>query len=306
MDRRHIALAALGGVGAAALTARRHSPALDPPLPGDHDTYRWRGMDVAYTSAGDPENPDVVCLHGIHAAASSVEFDAVWPHLTDHYHVLAPDLPGFGRSDRPPITYDASLYEAFIADFTDDRTTTPLVVASGLTGAYTAAVATDRVAELVLVCPTDTTTNTHAWLGDVIRTPGLGSVVFAGVTTPASLRWWLAHDAYENPANVTPALLKYLHHTARQPGARYAPAAFIAGDLDPAHRLVDTLSVTDTPLTLVWGRNATRTPLGLGETLAATTNSPLVVVDDARRLPHSEHPTTVVDGLATAAVLPRS
>lgn len=304
MNRRRTALAAIGALGAGATYSYlRHSPTLEAPLPGDDHTYRWRGMDVAYTTAGDPENRDVVFFHGIHAAGSSVEFRAMWPHLTDHYHVIAPDLPGFGRSDRPPITYDPALYEAFITDFTDDVTTTPVGVATSLTGAYAAAVA-DAFEELVLVCPTDTTTSDTAWLGDLLRTRGVGALLFAALTAPPSLRWWMANEAYDNPANLTPELVAYLHDTTRQPGARYAPAAFVAGDLDPTHRLVDTLAASTVPTTLVWGREAARTPLALGESLADTTGAALVVVDDAKLLPHSEHPKTVLSGLAAAGVIP--
>lgn len=283
----------------------RDPPNLDEPLPGDNHSYRWRGMDIAYTTAGDPSAPDVVLLHGIHVAGSSVEFRGMWSRLSDRYHVIAPDLPGFGCSDRPPITYDGALYEAFIQAFTDDVASTPIGVASSLTAAFTATVDDDTFSDLVLICPTDTTTSDRSWLGPLFRTPGIGSLLFQGLTTSRSLRWWFAHEGYENAATIRPDLLTYLHRSARQPGARFAPAAFAAGDVEPDTRLVDTLPTLDAGVTLVWGQNSTRPPLELGETLASTVDCPLLVVDAARSLPHSEHPNTVLTRLASAGIVPR-
>jgi pimeloyl-ACP methyl ester carboxylesterase len=53
--------------------------------------------------AGDPGSPAVVFLHG--AGASGRMWAAHLARLTDRFHCLAPDLPGFGQSDRlPPAT----------------------------------------------------------------------------------------------------------------------------------------------------------------------------------------------------------
>jgi len=140
MKLRNLAGAALLGVGsvAAANGGLRYDGDLDSPLVGDEGTFRWRGMDVAYTEGGDPDDPDLVLLHGINAAASSGEWREVFGDLTADYHVIAPDFPGYGRSDRPPLRYSAALYEDFVRDFlsTFDE---PAVVASSLSAAYAAA-----------------------------------------------------------------------------------------------------------------------------------------------------------------------
>src|SRR6056297_2740824 len=84
----------LGVTAAANVGLRSVAGALEPPLEGRQRTFRWRGMDVAYTAAGDVDDPTLVCLHGINAAGSSGEFRAVFPSLAEDYHVVAPDLPG--------------------------------------------------------------------------------------------------------------------------------------------------------------------------------------------------------------------
>ena len=137
-----VGLAAVGGVAAVNRTLSGRTEPLDPPLPGDHRTYRWRGLDVAYTEAGQENDETLVLLHGINAAGSSGEFRAVFDDLAADYHVVAPDLPGFGCSDRPSLQYSAALYEDFVADFLSEYDT-PAVLVSSLTTAYVASALSD-------------------------------------------------------------------------------------------------------------------------------------------------------------------
>jgi pimeloyl-ACP methyl ester carboxylesterase len=65
-------------------------------------TYRTAlvdGLKVFYREAGDPKAPTVLLLHGF--PTSSHMFRALIPALADRYHVVAPDLPGFGFTDAP-------------------------------------------------------------------------------------------------------------------------------------------------------------------------------------------------------------
>jgi pimeloyl-ACP methyl ester carboxylesterase len=50
---------------------------------------------VLYREAGDPQAPAILLvLHGF--ATSSFMYRNLIPQLADRYHVIAPDLPGFG------------------------------------------------------------------------------------------------------------------------------------------------------------------------------------------------------------------
>src|ERR1700723_2960656 len=55
---------------------------------------------VFYREAGPKDAPTIVLLHGF--PSSSREFDTLIPLLAIHYHLVAPDFPGFGQSDAPP------------------------------------------------------------------------------------------------------------------------------------------------------------------------------------------------------------
>jgi len=84
------------------------------------------GVRVFYRTAGDASAPVVLLLHGF--PASSFMFRELIPHLAHDYHVIAPDLPGFGFTEVPgerkfSYTFDglASTIEAFAEALNIDR-----------------------------------------------------------------------------------------------------------------------------------------------------------------------------------------
>ncbi|WP_299799809.1 alpha/beta hydrolase [uncultured Maribacter sp.] len=62
-------------------------------------TLEVNGVHIAYREAGNPENPTIVLLHGF--PSSSHQYRKVLNQLSDTYHLIAPDYPGFGNSDFP-------------------------------------------------------------------------------------------------------------------------------------------------------------------------------------------------------------
>lgn len=304
MKLRTALLGVAGGVGATVAGNRlvRESEPLEQPLPGEAGTYRWRGMDVAYVEDGDPDDPDVLLLHGMNAAGTSKEFEPIWSQLAEDYHVIAPDFPGFGRSDRPPLQYSASLYESFVADFARDLTDDAVCLASSLSAAYAvdaAAADPDLFSRLVLVCPTsETMPGRKVWLRSALRAPLVGETVFNVVTSKPLIDYFAADHGYYDVERKSEGLAEYQHHSSHLPGARYAPASFVAGFLDSELDLGATLADLDLPTTLVWGRETEITPLRDGRDLAERADARLVVVDYAKLQPHAEHPDEFLDAVA--------
>ena len=65
-------------------------------------TYRTvsvDGMKIFYREAGPTNAPTLLLLHGF--PTSSHMFRGLIPLLADRFHIVAPDLPGFGQSDLP-------------------------------------------------------------------------------------------------------------------------------------------------------------------------------------------------------------
>ncbi len=69
------------------------------------------GIRVFYREAGAPSNPTLLLLHGF--ASSSHQFRELIPLLADKFHLVAPDLPGFGFTDVPTERNYRYTFDAF-------------------------------------------------------------------------------------------------------------------------------------------------------------------------------------------------
>ena len=71
--------------------------------PVEHPTFyrtiQIDGLTIFYREAGPKDAPTLLFLHGL--PSSSRMFDPLFALLSDRYHLVAPDYPGFGHSDWP-------------------------------------------------------------------------------------------------------------------------------------------------------------------------------------------------------------
>ena len=66
-----------------------------------HKTVKVDGLDIFYREAGPKDAPTILLLHGF--PTSSQMFRNLIPALSDRYHLVAPDYPGFGNSAMPAV-----------------------------------------------------------------------------------------------------------------------------------------------------------------------------------------------------------
>jgi Predicted hydrolases or acyltransferases (alpha/beta hydrolase superfamily) len=64
-----------------------------------------------YLEGGDPAKPLLLFVHGF--AGDKDNWSMIAPYLTRDFHVIAPDLPGFGENERnPQLAYDIAAQTA--------------------------------------------------------------------------------------------------------------------------------------------------------------------------------------------------
>ncbi|OHC99839.1 MAG: alpha/beta hydrolase [Sphingopyxis sp. RIFCSPHIGHO2_01_FULL_65_24] len=76
------------------------------------------GRDWPYLEGGDLAKPLLLLVHGF--AGDKDNWSMIAPYLTRDYHIIAPDLPGFGQNERnPQLAYDIAAQTARLKQFAD-------------------------------------------------------------------------------------------------------------------------------------------------------------------------------------------
>ena len=88
--------------------------------PTSYRTTEIDGHSIFYREAGPSDAPTLLLLHGL--PSSSRMFEPLFARLSDRYHLLAPDYPGFGHSDWPSpkeFAYTFDHYAEIMNHFTE-------------------------------------------------------------------------------------------------------------------------------------------------------------------------------------------
>lgn len=74
-------------------------------------------LDLFIFEAGEPKNPTLLMIHGLGDEADT------WRHVflpfSKRFHVVAVDLPGFGRSDKPSLDYTPDFMKRSLLELMD-------------------------------------------------------------------------------------------------------------------------------------------------------------------------------------------
>ncbi|MDX1501121.1 MAG: alpha/beta fold hydrolase [Thermoanaerobaculia bacterium] len=277
-----------------ALVSRRVRD-LKGPSWGRSSHYAWQKGEIAFQRLGQGE--PLVLLHSFGPGHDSEEWRAAAERLAGSFEVFAPDLLGWGRSEKPPLAYDGVLYLQLIADFLEDVVQRRAVVAAaGLPAAYAVQVAVDhpeRVRGLALSVPSGL--NQHADEPDLrdallhrtLGLPILGTYALNLYTSHANIARHLRREVFSRPDRVDAALVERHYRSSHQPGAQRPLSAYLAGYLN--HRVDDALARLDLPLWLAWGREARSPAVETADLwLLHAPGAELEVFDGCGNLPHAE------------------
>lgn len=268
----------------------------EAPVHALTSVWMWRGQRLHYArrGAGEP----LLLIHSLNAAASAYEMRKVFLGLEDTFDVIAPDLPGFGASERRRMDYTATLYTDFILDFCRARIGAPChVIASSLGAAYViraANLAPELFRKLILIAPTgiraladERPTRLRRAARHILFSPA-GTLFFKVLSTRPIIRYFMTTQGFYDPRRFTPEHADYLYRTMRAKNAKYAPIAFLTGMANCD--ISQIFGRLRQPVQLVWGKNARTTPARQAEDfLVRNPEARLVLFEDCALLPHDEH-----------------
>ncbi len=195
------------------------------------------GEIVYHTSgAGDP----LVFLHGIYPGASSYEWSRVYPEFAIGHEVIAPDLVGFGESERPRRGLDADDHVRALADllYSICGNRHAVIVASGFGAAIALKLSVqhpEMVSRLILFAPVGLDSELRRMpfgMSALVRVPVLNLFVYRNYfARKPFLRGWLTRIGFADPARVTDEIVDVFATCASQYGAEHAMFAFLRGRL---------------------------------------------------------------------------
>jgi len=123
--------------------------------PTSYRTTHIDGLSIFYREAGPKDAPTLLLLHGL--PSYSRMFEPLFTRLSDRYHLVAPDYPGFGHSDWPDPTkfaYTFDHYAEIMNHFTEalglSRFTMYMQDYRGLVGFRMALAYPDRIEALIV------------------------------------------------------------------------------------------------------------------------------------------------------------
>ena len=191
------------------------------------------GLNVHYLIAG--EGPAVLLLHGW--PTSSYLWREVMPSIAARgRRVIALDLPGFGRSDKPmSASYSFRFYERTLTAFLDalDIHEVGLVVhdLGGPIGLYWATQNMDRVRELALLNTLVYPTMSWAVVAFVVasRLPGVRSLLASPKGLALALKYGLADQSNALPETIEAVQAPFRDKNARRALLKTGSALHIGG-----------------------------------------------------------------------------
>ncbi|KAF3437692.1 hypothetical protein FNV43_RR20448 [Rhamnella rubrinervis] len=183
-----------------------------------------------------------------------------------NWRAIIVDWPGLGYSDRPKLDYNADVMEKFLVDFIIapdspiSSSANDLVVFGGghaatitlraakqglLKAKAIAAVAPTWAGPLPIVFGRESSMETrYGLLRGTLRAPAVGWMMYNMlVSNEKAIESQYKSHVYANPENVTPGIVESRYALTKRKGARYAPAAFLTGLLDPVQSREEFLAL---------------------------------------------------------------
>jgi pimeloyl-ACP methyl ester carboxylesterase len=257
------------------------------------------GANVHYQEAGEPGAPPMILIHGF--AASNLVWSKVLLELADGgFRVIAPDLLGYGYSDKPrqldyTIPRQAQMVVGLMQRLGIERA---VLVGSSYGGAIAATIALDHpelVEKLILVGAVTNNKPTRYLLMRLFGSPIIGDILSPLLVGSRRLLRIRMKRVYDRHAWVLDERrVDARHLPLRTRGAHRAVIRTVRRwDAERVSRDAHLLAV---PTLLIWGDTDREVPLRDGERLQEEIpGSRLIVFRACGHLPHEEYPQEFVE-----------
>jgi pimeloyl-ACP methyl ester carboxylesterase len=274
--------------------------------------WTWRGCQIHYVQKGR-QGPPILLVHGF--GASTDHWRKNIEELSENYRVWAIDMLGFGRSQKPRLTYTGELWRDQLQAFCQEIIQEPVFVAGNSLGGYaTLCFAVDCLEwtrGLILInCAgpfsEDAQMANLGWkqeltslINQFLQFPFVIEIasflLFNYMRQRSQIRKVLL-NVYKDPTAVTDRLVEEIYQPSLDEGALEVFAAVFKSP--PGRKLDQLLQSLQRPLLLVWGTaDPWMTPEKADKFCAHYPAADLELID-AGHCPHDERPQEVNAAIA--------
>jgi pimeloyl-ACP methyl ester carboxylesterase len=216
-------------------------------------TEKILGMNISLLDEG--EGPPLLLVHG---GGSKLDWRANLEPLSRRFRVVAPDLPGFGRSDKPERDYTLEFYDEFLGALVRHLGVARIALVGhsmgGLVAARFAVMRPDVVERLVLVAPMGFGREIHPAIR-LMQVPILGALLQR--PSPSGTRR-LLETLIAKRELITEDLVRETLELQSQPGAARAFASIFGALVRPLRGVVagvpEAIASLGPRTMVVWGR----------------------------------------------------
>ena len=270
--------------------------------------WNWENQQlrVVYETLG--KGSPLLLLPAFSSVSMRSEMGELAKLLAPHFQVVAVDWPGFGESSRPSLNYRPEIYQQFLSDFIKAVFNSAItVVAAGHAASYVLQVAVKQPTifeRILLLAPTwrgplptmGATPEIAGMVRGLVRSPLIGQGLYKLNTVPSFLSFMYRRHVFADAAKITPSFIEQKWQTTQQPGARFASAAFVTGNLDAVREQSDFLALVrslSVPLMVVIGESSPAKSRAEMNAIAALPKVKSVVIPGSLGL-HEEYPAEVL------------
>ncbi|MDW8021196.1 MAG: alpha/beta hydrolase [Nitrososphaerota archaeon] len=244
-----------------------------------------QGLRIHYIESGEAGKPKLLLIHGLGGSIES--WREIFNELSKSFHVVAMDLPGFGKSDKPPLPYAVDYFADFICRFMESTGFQPATLIGHSMGGMISLMVylrcREKIEGMVLI--------------DAV---GVSDVPARKIREYMGDRWDMERLRKYYRECVLGRMGKLDETRLRDFLQMLEDGGFLRAyllSLESISRPIPlrSLGEVEVPTLIIWGSDDRVTPLGDGAKLSQVmAKSRLFVVEGAGHSPHSEAPEQVI------------
>lgn len=250
------------------------------------------GINTAYLEAG--AGPDLLLIHG--SGGGAVNWYKVLGPLSRDFHVIAPDVVGFGESDKPDAPYDRPFLASWLKDFVDAiGVQSTHVVGESFGGAISLQFAHDypeRVDKLVLM----DAGAVGGWEAEFALRDTVSMMLDHAFPTRGRVAKNLRGVAVGEPESIDDPLINYFYGVMHSDGAHHW---FWQGRGSAIKAMPkEELAKIDVPTLLLWGEDDGYFPVSNAQAaMTVMPNAQLQVIPECEHSPHLDKPDEMLKAI---------